>query len=231
MPNQPYFPKREGDQNLWFTNIQSKFNTYAVALEISDTRKAKLTLVLNWLIWTWHIYLPARRADGPAATAWRQQLATGTSDASTVTVPPLPAVLPPPAGTPFFGMLSWLFEEIGRWKKAEGYTGTIGTDLDIIGATAATHSDPPSLFQGNVAQNSAEIGTTFYEHAGAYLECQRQGEAGFGFLAIETSSPYVDNRPVRVPGQAEWRDYRACWWDNDTASREFGPVMRVLVNG
>jgi hypothetical protein len=38
-------------------------------------------------------------------------------------------------------------------------------------------------------------------------------------------------RPVKAPGQAEWRDYRACWWDNDTASMAFGPVLRVLVSG
>ncbi len=79
-------------------------------------RKAKLTLVLNWLIWTWHIYLPARRADGPAATAWRQQLAYGASPATTDATPPAPAALTPPTGTPFFGMLTWLFQEIGRWK-------------------------------------------------------------------------------------------------------------------
>ncbi len=28
MPNQPFFPKREGDQSLWFTNIQSKVAAY-----------------------------------------------------------------------------------------------------------------------------------------------------------------------------------------------------------
>jgi len=41
----------------------------------------------------------------------------------------------------------------------------------------------------------------------------------------------VDNRPVKMAGQAEWRDYRACWWDGDVASYAFGPVLRVLVNG
>jgi hypothetical protein len=66
-------------------------------------------------------------------------------------------------------MLTWLFEEIAHWKKAEGYT--------------------------------------------------------------DTTSPYTDTRPVKTAGQAEWRDYRACWWDGDTASMAFGPVVRVLVNG
>ena len=58
---------------------------------------------------------------------------------------------------------------------------------------------------------------------------QRQGELGFVFLAIDTASPYVDNRPLKVAGQTEWRDYRACWWDKTTATLNFGPTLRVLV--
>jgi hypothetical protein len=231
MANQPFYPTREGDQGLLFSNIQTKIPKYYTDLDISTTRQAKLTLVLAWLIWAWQIYLPSRRTDPTTATKWRQQLANGTSDATTNTAPPAPAVLTPPTGTPFFGMLSWLFEEIGRWKKAEGYTDAIGADLGVVGAAAVAHTDPPQLWVGNVAQNSVELCTNFFEHDGVYNESQRQGEAGFSFLAIETNSPYVDNRPVKTPGQAEWRDYRSCWWDNNTASCAFGPVLRVLVNG
>jgi hypothetical protein len=231
MPNQPYFPNREGDQIKWFTNIQSKITPYFTALDISAARQTKLQLVLAWLIWAWQTYLPARRQDAPAATAWRNALATGTSDATTQTLPPTPPALTPPAGTPFFGMLTWLFEEIGRWKKAEGYTDTIGQSLGIVGATASPHTDPPVLAEGDVAQNSIKITFTLYEHDGVWIESQRQAEPGFLFLATDTASPYEDNRPVKTPGQAEWRDYRACWWDSDTASMAFGPVLRVLVGG
>jgi hypothetical protein len=231
MPNQPYYPKREGDQLFFFTNIQSKSPNYYTALEINATRQAKLELVLAWLVWAWQVYLPARRQDAPAATAWRNQLATGTSDATIDTNPPAPAALTPPAGVPFFGMLTWLFEEIARWKKAEGYTDTIGQNLGITGAAAVAHTDPPVLSAGPVAQNNVELDFTLYEHDGVWIESQRQGEAGFTFLATDTASPYNDTRPVKTPGQAEWRDYRACWWDNDTASMAFGPVLRVLVNG
>ena len=58
-----------------------------------------------------------------------------------------------------------------------------------------------------------------------------QGDTAFAFLGTDTGSPYIDNRPVKTPGQAEWRDYRASWWDNDTASKQLGPVLRVLVAG
>ena len=231
MANQPYFPNQEGKQGPFFNDLQTKASKYYPDLEITTDRQAKLTLVLAWLIWAWQIYLPARRKDTPAATSWREDLAYGVSDETTNTAPPVPAILVPPTGTPFYGMLTWLFEEIGRWKKAQGYTDSIGADLGIIGPAPVAHTDPPQLWQGNVAQNSVEILTTFYEHAGASLESLRQGETVFSFLAIMTSSPYTDTRPVKTPGQAEWRDYRACWWDNDTASMQFGPVLRVLVNG
>ncbi len=231
MANQPYFATREGDQLTFFTRIQTKAPSYYTALEVSPARQAKLELVLNWLIWTWQTYLPSRRQDAPAATSWRNQMATGTADASTNAAPPLPAALTPPAGVPFFGMLTRLFEEIARWKKAEGYTDTIGQDLAIIGATSAAHLDPPALSQGPIALNNIEMTFTLYEHDGVWIESQVQGETGFTFLATDTASPYNDTRPVKTAGQAEWRDYRACWWDNATASHAFGPVLRVLVNG
>jgi hypothetical protein len=63
------------------------------------------------------------------------------------------------------------------------------------------------------------------------VESQRQGDSAYSFLSTDTGSPYVDNRPVKNAGQAEWRDYRACWWDADHASMDFGPVLRVLVTG
>ena len=231
MKNQPYFPKREGDQLPWFVNLQMKFGGYAATLEISTDRQAKLALVLAWLVWTWQTYMPLRRADALAATKWRDQLAYGTSDDATNTTPPQPMPISPTIGIAFFGMLTWLFEEIGRWKKAEGYTDTIGADLGLVGHAAIVHADPPALTAGPVAQNSVELDFTLYEHDGVWIESQRQGEGGFTFLSTDTGSPYVDNRPVKVAGQAEWRDYRACWWDGDVASYAFGPVLRVLVNG
>jgi len=231
MPNQPMFPNREGDQTLWFANILAKIAGYYAGLDISVARQAKLTLTLNWLIWTWQTYITARRSDGPAATAWRNNLATGTPDPAVSPLPPVPAALTPPAGTPYFGMLTWLFEEIARWKTAEGYSDTIGQDLGVIGPSASPHLNPPALTEDGVAQNSVSLGFILHEHDGVLIDSMRQGDAAFSPLSTDTNAPYVDNRAVKVPGQPEWRDYRACWWDNATPSMVFGPVLRVLVNG
>lgn len=232
MANQPFFPSREGDQTQWFANIQGKIANYYTPLDISTSRQAKITLCLNWLIWTWQTYLPNRRPEALAATAWRNNLATGTPDPAASAAPPVPATLTPPTGTPFFGMLTWLFEEVARWKVAEGYTNTIGLDLGIIGASATPHTDPPELTQLAVAQNRVDLGFVLHEHDGVWIESQRQGDTGgFTPLGTDTASPYVDTRTVKVPGTPEWRDYRACWWDDATPTMNFGPVLRVLVNG
>ena len=229
MANQPFFPSKEGDQAFFFNNIKAKIAGYYTRLDIGTARQAKIQLVLAWLIWTWQTFMPTRRADGPAATAWRNQLIYGEANPAVSAEPPVPVELTPPTGTPFFGMLSWLFEEIGRWKKAEGYVDTIGMDLGIIGSVAQQHTDPPQLTLGTLAQNIVELLFCTYEHGGVWIECQRQGETAFSFLATDTGSPYVDNRPLKVPGLAEWRDYRACWWDNDSATLVFGPTLRVVV--
>ncbi len=237
MKKQPILPTALGNQLLFFTNLQTKYGLYAAILNLTPASQAKFKLTIAWLIWAWQTHMPTRQRDGLAATAWRQNLASGTSSTLTQTDPPAPVVLIPPSqttptiGPAYFGMLTWLLEEIARWKKSEAYTEAMGLDLGIVGAAAVAHTDPPILWQGAVAQNSAEICTNVYEHAGAWLESQRQGDPGFSFLAVESISPYVDNRPVKVPGQAEWRDYRACWWDNNTASYAYSLVLRVLVNG
>ena len=69
MANQAFYPNREGDQLQFFANLQSKIATYYTPLDISAARQTKLDLVLNWLIWTWGTYMPARRQDAPAATS------------------------------------------------------------------------------------------------------------------------------------------------------------------
>ena len=59
------------------------------------------------------------------------------------------------------------------------------------------------------------------------LNCQRDGDATFLFLARDTSSPYVDNRPLLVAGKPEVRRYRCRYIIDDV---EIGlPSDEVVV--
>ena len=50
---------------------------------------------------------------------------------------------------------------------------------------------------------------------GVNLYCQRGSETTPSFLARDTNSPYVDNRPLLVAGQPETRTYTAIYVVND----------------
>jgi len=231
MANQPYYPTSEGNQITWFTNIQSKITGYATELDISATRQTKINLCLTWLIWCWQTFLPARRHDGPVATRWRDSLATGIPDPAISAAPPAPATLTPPAGTAFFGMLSWLFGEIARWKKAEGYTDTIGHDLGVIGA-ANTQPDPNAIPEVRGEVCDAEVLLHFQKegHEGVWIEGQVGDETVWSFLAIDTTNPYNDTRPLKVAGQPEKRRYRLCFWDG-LPTNQWSNIIEVTFGG
>ncbi|MGL4400724.1 MAG: hypothetical protein ACRCXD_12705 [Luteolibacter sp.] len=235
MANQAFYPTREGDQLTWFTNIQSKIATYYTPLDITPARQAKLTLTLDWLQWTWGTFLPSRRQDAPAATAWRNQLATGTSDTGTAVSPPVPATLTPPAGTPYFGMLIWLFEEIGRWKSAEGYTDTIGQSLGIIGATQAG----PDLVTIQPAITATASGGTVriawgWQGYSAFLDlCElcvdRADGKNFVPLAYDTTPNYEDTAPYPA-APTRWT-YRAIYRVGDHQVGQWSADVSVTVGG
>ncbi len=235
MANQPFFPSREGDQIPWFTNLQTKTPAYYTALDISAARQTKLQLTLAWLIWAWQTYMPTRRAEGPAATTWRNLLANGTSDATTVTTPPAPVALTTPAGAPYFGMLSWLFDEIARWKKAEGYLDAIGEDLDIIGAvqSAIDLTTVKPVLELSLNGNRVEIGWGWQNMKQALEGCEIQVDRGDGkgfvFLVHDTTPDYTDTTPFPT-APVKW-SYRAIYHADDHQVGLWSDPVSITVGG
>jgi hypothetical protein len=235
MANQQYYPTREGDQLTWFTNLQTNIATYYTPLDINASRQTKLQLTLSWLIWTWQSLVPSRRQDAPAATAWRNQLATGTSVAGTDVAPPVPAVLPPPAGTPYFGMLSWLFEEISRWKSAEGYNDNIGQSLAVIGAqkTGPDLATIQPVISATASGGTVKI-TWGWQGFGAYLDmCElivdRLDGKGFVPLAYDSTPNYEDTAPFPAT-PTKWT-YRAIYRVGDHQVGQWSADASIIVGG
>jgi hypothetical protein len=235
MAYQTYYPTREGDQLIWFNNLQSKVVIYYTPLDITPARQAKLQLSLDWLIWTWGTFLPSRRQDAPAATAWRNQLATGTSPAGAAVAPPVPAILTPPAGAPYFGMLSWLFEEIGRWKTAEGYDDTIGKSLDIIGSrqnAPDTDTIKPN-FTVTISGGTVKLGWT-WQGLSAFLDMiefrvDRSDGKGEVPLAYDTTPGYEDTTPFPAT-PTKWT-YRAIFRVGDHQVGQWSAEVSIIVGG
>jgi len=73
---------------------------------------------------------------------------------------------------------------------------------------------------------SALIGFKKKGHVGVWIENQVASETDWKQLAISTSSPYHDSRPLKVPGRPEKRRYRVSYWD-DEPTRVWSPVVEV----
>jgi hypothetical protein len=229
MATQPYFPRKQADRIVWLNHYMNKIRLHGPALglgepEIADTLKDIRYYV--WVVGTWN---PAIQQKALEATEYVDNLGSGNGG----------AVIPLPAGVGFEGIpearppgvLSRLFNQVARAKRAKGYTDSIGQDLGIIGSPdTSTHSYPEVSIgvQMGAACQCAAIGFTKYGHDGVWIECRRNG-GDWEYLAIWTQKPYIDERPLLDGATAETREYRLRWWDKGQANGEWSPVQRVVL--
>jgi hypothetical protein len=90
----------------------------------------------------------------------------------------------------------------------------IGKQLNIIGAKDSTDmtQESPALYASVKPAGVVELGFNKRDAEGAHIYEQRDAAAGFTFLASETHSPYVDNRPLLVAGKPETRQYKVVFF-------------------
>jgi len=108
----------------------------------------------------------------------------------------------------------------GRIKKSAGYTTAIGDTLQLEGAenSVAIAAQKPALTVVVKAGGVVEVsfGKLGGLVEGVHLYGLRDGEGVFTYLASETHSPYVDNRPLLVAGKPETRNYKAMFFTGKT---------------
>ncbi len=80
--------------------------------------------------------------------------------------------------------------------------------------------------QGTTSQ-IVRIDFTKHGHKGVYIESRRNAGA-WEFLAIDTTKPYLDERPLLAAPAAESREYRLRWWD-DTPNGDWSPIQKATV--
>lgn len=104
-----------------------------------------------------------------------------------------------------------------RIKAHPAYTPALGALFKIIGPDDSTDlsAAKPDLSGSALAGGSVELAFLKSTSDGVNLYSQRDGDAGFVFLARDTTSPYVDNRPLLVANKPEVRKYKARYVVND----------------
>jgi hypothetical protein len=119
---------------------------------------------------------------------------------------------------------------VARIKSHPSYTVAMGFDLGVIGPAVAAGGTPKPTGKATVS-GAHEVTIDFVKRGydGVEIECRRAGETAFNPLAFDGYAPFVDDRPLLVPGQPEVREYRMRYRDNDVPVGDYSDVLRVTV--
>jgi len=90
-----------------------------------------------------------------------------------------------------------------RIRKNKNCTEEIAKQMGLVGEEDTTDMTvaQPVLVANPLPHGAVEIAFNKSKADGVNLYCQRDGDSGFVFLARDTASPYVDNRPLLVAGK------------------------------
>jgi len=225
-----FYPVRIGDQIVWLRNFRNKIGGYQTTLGYAAGDITAVVADCDRLAWLLDTFQQAVQSFAQAATAHLRLVQNGPG-AAPVDPPAfsLPATPAPPANV-VPGALKRLMLFIANLKTRPGYTPPIGEDLGIIGAE--TSDDPDAFPNAKATAKSGQVVINFPKdgHLGVWIESQVGNETEWTHIAIDTSDPYNDTRPLKVAGVPEKRRYRLCFWDGDP-TRVWSPVVEVVYGG
>jgi hypothetical protein len=231
MKRQNYYPSRIGDQIVWLENFRTKLPGYTAALGLVQGKVDDAVASARFVVYVLSQWLAAVRALGPSATDAVDLLLNGDGNdplvLPTFVAPALPQGVAPVAP----GALWRIFDLVTEIRAADAYTSAIGQDLGLIGAEDTTVRPAPTIkltVGTGAGVQSVNIAFRKFGHMGVHLESRRNGGA-WEFLAIDTESPYTDERPLLVAGTPEVREYRARFWDKGTPNGDWTDVARATV--
>jgi hypothetical protein len=231
MKRQTYYPSRIGDQVNWLDNYSVKLPIHGPTLgvEAADvTASVNDAKFGNYVLGS---YLSAVRNFSPSTTDAVDDVLAGAGTSAIVLPTFASPALPAGVTATLPGVLTRIFALIAKMKLSAAYTEAIGTDLGIVGSQETEKPTPKFAATPEQGSGCQCVKLTFfkYTHMGVYIE-SRRGNGAWEFLAIDTESPYDDERPLLVPGVPEVREYRMRFWDKGTPNGEWTDVVKVTVS-
>lgn len=235
-----YYPNPISEQADWHLNFAAKFPLYGAILsrtaqQINNAVADNLTLAYG---------LGERRTSvrefGPASTASLELLKKGTGGdpfVFTTYTAPTPPTLPVGADPVLPGALDRTFGLIKGLKGEPGYTLAMGLDMGIVGSEAPPPPPPgeapvPEITVSAISGTLNQYGRVKFVkngHEYVIIECRINGGA-YVELGMANKSPFIDDRPLLVPGVAEIREYRARYYDNGAPSSDWCGPEKVTIS-
>jgi hypothetical protein len=119
---------------------------------------------------------------------------------------------------------------IRRLKAHPNYTPAIGQQLGIVGPEDTTDlsNSRPTLTGTALPHGVFQLEFNKSKADGVNIYSKRDGEPDFTFLALDTASPYVDNRPPLVAGKPENRQYKAIYVQADGEIGQASDIVTLV---
>jgi hypothetical protein len=238
MKRKYFYPSDSSDRPEWHGNFATKLQQHGAALGLTSDEINKAVADNLYLAYGLGVWITYVREYAPSCTSVLDTLARGTGGDPFVfpacTPPALPAI---PAGVVVLpGALDRTMRLARRIKTLAGYTEAIGLDLGIVGSELPPppppgEAPPPELGARAIAGDANQhVRLSWFKRGHEYvvIESRRAGGA-WEELAQSNKSPFVDDRPLLVAGQAEVRDYRARFWDDAKPSSDWCDVVQITV--
>lgn len=233
MKRQRFFPSTIAGRPEWFGNLAQQLPIANAELEMDPTEVTAIVADAKYCEYVCGSWLTTVRELGPAATAAIETLFDGTGPGPFVPPAFTPPSLPTGVSAVSPGALQRIFAFVKAIKSRPKYTENIGLQLRIVGQEdAAEHLVPEFTLklerQGTGACECVRINFTKFGRQGVVIY-SRRGGGDWQMLAIDLSSPYLDERPLLTPGVPEVREYRLQFYDDAAATGPMTDIATVTV--
>jgi hypothetical protein len=222
-------PRVDTELALWLNNFSTSFAAYATALGFAEAEVNSVkadAAMLNYIVGE---LMPTYKSALQARTSFKNLLVSGPVSSAGVALPLPPATGPAPAVVPA-GIVPRLRNLIQRIHLAPGYTPEIGLDLGIdepeeSGPSAPDSSPKPTVKARSTGPGLVQLDFSKERFDGVLIESLRDGDDGWQSLGLDTYSPYLDERPPKVAGKPETRQYRARYMLRDQPTGEWSDIV------
>lgn len=210
MKHEPYLPITDEGKVTWLQNFAIKKAVHATLFGFSSasvTQTNEDAAMFTFII----SYLEQVRDDVQELTAYKDILRDGPETESTETFPTITAVAPGemPELVPA-DIFKRVGDDVAIIKKNENYTTALGEDFGIIGAAIVFNpSEFKTTIKGKAFSNYVELKFVKGQAEGAMFYRRIEGTTVWTKVGLATTSPFKDETPLAVPGQAEIREYMA----------------------
>lgn len=234
-----YYPGDSAFRPEWHANFAAKLLQYGATLTL-PAGEMNVGIADNlYLAYALGEWITNVREYAPACTSALDTLARGTgAEAFVFLVCVAPALPTLPVGITEVlpGALDRTFRLVKLIKTRPGYTEAIGLDMGIVGSELPPPPPgdvpPPRITVTVIAGDTHQKGRLkFIKDGHEYVAFEsRRGGGAWEPIGMTNKSPFIDDRPLLVPGQAEVREYRARFFDNNQPNGEWCAVQKVTIS-